>query len=152
MPGSTSTTTTTVDRLDVARKVVHVAGEGEVPGTARARDRVQLRRSRRARARDLGGLYYVKNIREAMEWDKVLDTVKVGGRRGGIAARRRDGDRARPPGHRDPPGRSASVAAAEMADPDIMAPVEESWRELGVTTHFNTTLKAFVGDGSCPGG
>ena len=34
----------------------------------------------------------------------------------------------------------------EMADPDIMAPVEESWRELGVTTHFNTTLKAFLGD------
>ena len=26
---------------------------------------------------DLGGLYYVKNIREAMEWDKVLDNVKT---------------------------------------------------------------------------
>ena len=29
---------------------------------------------------DLGGLYYVKNIREAMEWDKVLDTVSSRGR------------------------------------------------------------------------
>ena len=35
---------------------------------------------------------------------------------------------------------------SEVADPDIMAPVEESWRELGVITHFNTTLKAFAGD------
>src|SRR4029077_20620307 len=26
---------------------------------------------------DLGGLYYVKNIRRAMEWDRVLDTVKA---------------------------------------------------------------------------
>ena len=25
---------------------------------------------------DLAGLYYVKNIREAMEWDKVLDSVR----------------------------------------------------------------------------
>jgi NADH oxidase (H2O2-forming) len=36
---------------------------------------------------------------------------------------------------------------SEIADPDIMAPVEESWRELGVTTHFNTTLEAFAGEG-----
>jgi len=28
-----------------------------------------------------------------------------------------------------------------------MAPVEDSWRELGVKLHFNTTLKAFGGDG-----
>jgi NADH oxidase (H2O2-forming) len=27
-----------------------------------------------------------------------------------------------------------------------MAPVEDSWRELGVVTHFNTKLKAFLGD------
>ena len=26
---------------------------------------------------DLEGLYYVKNIRRAMEWDKVIDTVKT---------------------------------------------------------------------------
>ena len=26
---------------------------------------------------DLAGLYYVKNIRRAMEWDKVLDSVKA---------------------------------------------------------------------------
>jgi NADH oxidase (H2O2-forming) len=37
-------------------------------------------------------------------------------------------------------------ALAMMADPDIMAPVQESWTELGVHMHFNTTLEAFLGD------
>jgi NADH oxidase (H2O2-forming) len=37
-------------------------------------------------------------------------------------------------------------ALAEVADPDIAAPVEESWAEMGVKMHFNTTLEAFVGD------
>ena len=36
---------------------------------------------------------------------------------------------------------------SEIADPDIMAPVEDSWRELGVIMHYNTRLKAFRGDG-----
>jgi NADH oxidase (H2O2-forming) len=35
---------------------------------------------------------------------------------------------------------------SEVADPDIMEPVEESWQELGVITHFNTTLMEFHGD------
>jgi NADH oxidase (H2O2-forming) len=34
-----------------------------------------------------------------------------------------------------------------MADPDIMAPVTESWREMGVHLHFNTTLEEFLGNG-----
>jgi NADH oxidase (H2O2-forming) len=33
-----------------------------------------------------------------------------------------------------------------MVDPDIMAPVQQSWDELGVVAHYNTTLKAFLGD------
>src|SRR3970282_594358 len=39
-------------------------------------------------------------------------------------------------------------ALADVADPDIMQPVEESWAELGVKTHFNTAVEAFVGDGA----
>jgi NADH oxidase (H2O2-forming) len=37
---------------------------------------------------------------------------------------------------------------ADVADPDIMAPVEESLAELGVTFHFRTEVAEFVGDGS----
>jgi len=39
-------------------------------------------------------------------------------------------------------------ALAEATDPDIAAPVEESWAEMGVKMHFNTKLEAFVGDGA----
>jgi NADH oxidase (H2O2-forming) len=95
---------------------------------------------------DLGGLYYVKNIRRAMEWDQVLDTVKTA-----VVYQ------ASPLGlemvtalaHRgiethliDP----SPWALSEVADPDIAAPVEESWSEMGVKMHFNTDIEAFLGD------
>jgi NADH oxidase (H2O2-forming) len=37
-------------------------------------------------------------------------------------------------------------ALAEVADPDIAAPVEDSWIEMGVKMHFNTDIDAFLGD------
>jgi NADH oxidase (H2O2-forming) len=96
---------------------------------------------------DLAGLYYVKNIREAMEWDKVLDTVKVAVV---VEASPLGVEMTTALAHRgiethlvDP----SPWPMSEMADPDIMEPVEESWRELGVQTHFNTTLQAFLGEG-----
>ena len=132
--------------------VTRVDAEAQGRSTSRARARSPTTRwswppasttpTRACPGGDLGGLYYVKNIREAMEWDKVLDTVKSA-----VVSR------PRPLGvemvtalaHRgiethlvDP----SPWPMSEVADPDIMAPVEESWRELGVITHFNTTLKA----------
>ena len=101
-----------------------------------------LRHARASPGGDLGGIYYVKNIRSAMEWDKVLDTVKVAVV---VEAQPLGVEMATALAHRgiethlvDP----HPWAMAEIADPDIMAPVEESWRELGVHLHFNTTLKA----------
>jgi NADH oxidase (H2O2-forming) len=96
---------------------------------------------------ELGGLYYVKNIREAMEWDKVLDTVTAAvvveasplGVEMVTALAHRGIET-----HLVDPG---PWPMAEVADPDIMAPVEESWAELGVIPHYNTTLEGFVGDG-----
>src|SRR5579864_6404983 len=97
---------------------------------------------------DLGGLYYVKNIRRAMEWDKVLDGV-----RSAVVVE------ASPLGlemvtalcHRgiethlvDPDAWALAVAT----DPDIAGPVQDSWREMGAKLHFNATLTAFVGDGT----
>jgi NADH oxidase (H2O2-forming) len=37
---------------------------------------------------------------------------------------------------------------ADIADPDIMQPVEDSWREMGVKLHFNTRVEALLGTGS----
>lgn len=96
----------------------------------------------------LDGLYYVKNIRAAMEWDKVLDGVKAA-----VVVE------ASPLGlemvtalcHRgiethliDPD----AWALAAATDPDIAAPVQDSWREMGAQLHFNTTLTGFTGESS----
>jgi len=137
---------TRVSRVDVARKVVHVDGQDArwdglvlATGFSYADPGVP--------GGDLDGLYYVKNIREAMEWDKVLDTVKVAvvveasplGVEMTTALAHRGIET-----HLVDPG---PWPMSEMADPDIMEPVEESWRELGVKAHFNTTLEAFLGEG-----
>ena len=139
---------TRVTGFDPGRRVVSVAGEGEVgydklivaTGFDYARPGVP--------GEDLDGLYYVKNIRRAMQWDKVLDGV-----RSAVVIE------ASPLGlemvtalcHRgiqthliDPGAWALSVAT----DPDIIAPVQDSWRDKGAELHFNTTLNAFLGDGS----
>jgi NADH oxidase (H2O2-forming) len=100
---------------------------------------------------DLEGLYYVKNIRQAMEWDKVLDDCK---RAVVVEASPLGVEMVTSLAHRgidthlvDP----HQWALGEMADPDIMGPVQESWTELGVTMHFGTRLEAFVGEGKVRG-
>jgi NADH oxidase (H2O2-forming) len=96
---------------------------------------------------DLEGLYYVKNIRQAMEWDKVLDDVK---RAVVIDASPLGVEMVTSLAHRGIDTHLVDAnqwALGEMADPDIMGPVQESWTELGVTMHFGTRLEAFVGEG-----
>jgi NADH oxidase (H2O2-forming) len=136
---------TPVDSIDVRAKTVTVAGEQvsydslvlvtgwdygkpDVPGN------------------DLSGIYYLKNIREAMEWDKTLDGV-----RSAVVLE------AGPLGmemvtalcHRgiethlvDPSPWALSMAT----DPDIVKPVQDSWLEMGATLHFNTKLEEILGD------
>lgn len=138
---------TEVTALDTARKTVSVAGEGEVSW-----DRLVLGTGFNyadpgVPGSDLDGLYYVKNIREAMEWDKVLDRTKVAVV---VDASPLGLEMVTALAHRgiethlvDP----NPWALGELGDPDIMAPVEESWREMGAKLHFNTTLEAFLGEG-----
>jgi NADH oxidase (H2O2-forming) len=137
---------TEVSAINTAAKTVMVTGEGAisydnlviatgfdyadpgVPGT------------------ELSGLYYVKNIRRAAEWDKVISETK---RAVVIEASPLGLEMVTALAHRgvethvvDP----NPYALAMMADPDIMAPVQDSWVEMGVHLHFNTTLEAFLGD------
>ena len=137
---------TEVSAIDTSAKTVMVTGEGAVsydnlviatgfdyadpgvPGT------------------ELAGLYYVKNIRRAAEWDKVISETK---RAVVIEASPLGLEMVTALAHRgvethvvDP----NPYALAMMADPDIMAPVQDSWLEMGVHLHFNTTLEAFLGD------
>src|SRR5262245_21555413 len=142
---------TRVTAIDVDRRTVHVEGRdgeiGDIPY-----DRLIVATGfdyadPGVPGSDLGGLYYVKNIRQAMEWDKVLDSVT---RAVVVEASPLGLEMTTALAHRgiethliDP----RPWPLADVADPDIMAPVEESWTELGAITHFNTKLTGFVGDG-----
>jgi NADH oxidase (H2O2-forming) len=142
---------TRVNSIDLKRKVIDVVGEGEVHW-----DRLVIATGfdyadPGVPGGDLGGLYYVKNIRRAMEWDKVLDTVKsavvVHATPLGVEMTTALAHRGLETHLIDP----NPWALADMVDPDIIAPVQESWLELGVNLHFNTTLKSFDGDRSLSG-
>ena len=81
---------------------------------------------------DLTGIYYMKNIREAMEWDKTLDSVTSAvvleaGPLGleMVTALRHRGIET----HLVDP---APWALSMATDPDIVKPVEDSWVEMGV--------------------
>jgi NADH oxidase (H2O2-forming) len=138
---------TTVTKVDTAARKVHVEGEGAVEYDTLIFATGFHYADPGVPGGDLEGLYYVKNIRRAMEWDRVLDSVT---RAVVVEATPLGVEMTTSLAHRgiethliDP----HPWPMAEMADPDIMAPVEESWRELGITTHFNTELRGFVGQG-----
>ncbi|MDP9073320.1 MAG: FAD-dependent oxidoreductase [Actinomycetota bacterium] len=138
---------TRVESIDVKARTVIVAGVGQV-----SYDRLILGTGwdyadPGVPGSDLGGLYYVKNIRQAMEWDKVLDETKVAVV---VEAGPLGLEMVTALAHRgiethliDP----HPWALAEAADPDIVEPVQESWAEMGVKMHFNTKLREFVGEG-----
>ena len=136
-----------VTGLDLGDRLVHVDGEASVPF-----DRLVVASGFEyadpgVPGTDLEGLYYVKNIRRAMEWDKVLDDVRVAVV---LDASPLGLEMVTALAHRGIETHVVDAhpwALAEVADPDIMQPVEESWAELGVKTHFNTRVEALVGDG-----
>lgn len=94
----------------------------------------------------LSGIYYMKNIRNAMRWDKTFDSVKaaVVHEAGplGLEITTALAHRGIETHLIDP----SPWAMSMVTDPDIAAPVEESLRELGVHLHFNTELEEILGD------
>jgi NADH oxidase (H2O2-forming) len=136
---------TRVTAIDLARHQVTVEGEGEIGW-----DRLVIGTGfdyadPGVPGSDLEGLYYVKNIRRAMEWDKVIDQAKVAVV---IEASPLGLEMVTALAHRglethlvDP----HPWALSEAADPDIAEPVQDSWAEMGVKMHFNTRLEAFLG-------
>ncbi len=96
---------------------------------------------------DLEGIHYVKNIRRAMEFDKVLDTVKkvvvMAATPLGIEI---TGNLA----HRGLETHLVDEGAwlmSEVADPDIMEPVQKSLEEEGAVIHFGVKVLEFRGEG-----
>jgi len=94
---------------------------------------------------DLEGTHYVKNIRRAMEFDKTLDQIKkvvvvsatpLGIEMAGNLAQR---------GLETHLVDEGAWLMSEVADPDIMEPVQKSLEELGVKIHFGTKVHEFKG-------
>ncbi len=140
--------TTKVESVDTSKQEIEVAGEGTVKY-----DRLVLGTGWNYRdpgvpGSDLAGLHYVKNIRRAMEFDKVLDDAKVAvvvdASPIGVEMATAFAHRGLETHFVDPGGWPLS----EVGDPEIMEPVEESLRELGVHMHMQTTVKGFLGDGT----
>jgi NADH oxidase (H2O2-forming) len=96
---------------------------------------------------NLEGLHYVKNIRKAMEFDKLLDTVKrvvvIGATPLGVEMAGNLGRRGLEVEFVD----EGPWALHEVLDPDVAQPVHESLASHGVTLRFGTRVEAFLGDG-----
>lgn len=137
--------TTTVESVDLKRHVLKVRGEGDVKY-----DRLIFATGwnyleSNLPGEDLRGIYRVKNIRKAMEWDKFLDTVKsaVVVECGPIAV-----EMVSALVHR---GIKVTVIdpgpwpMAGVVDPDIIAPVSKGWADAGVTMMWGERVTSYGG-------
>ncbi|MDQ6920821.1 MAG: FAD-dependent oxidoreductase [Candidatus Dormibacteraeota bacterium] len=139
--------TTTVTEVEPDRGQVIVAGEGAVPYDSLVLATGFEYEPPGVPGSDLEGLYYVKNIRRAMEWDEILDEAK---RAVVVDATPLGLEMATALAHRkiethfvDP----HPWLLSEVGDPDILKPVEDSLIELGVQMHLRTRVEAFLGNG-----
>ncbi len=94
---------------------------------------------------DLDNIWYVKNIRRAMEYDKELETMK---KAVVVCATPLGIEMAGNLAHRGLETHLIDEGAwlmSEVADPDIMEPVKESLEEMGAQMHFGTKALEFKG-------
>ncbi len=136
---------TTVNSINRSAKTIDVEGEGTV-----SYDKLILCTGWRYKelgipGEDLGGIYRVKNIRSAMEWDKFLDNVKtaVVVEAGPIAV-----EMVSAMVHR---GIKTTLIdpnpwpMSDVVDPDIIEPVRKDWEEAGVDMRWGENVTAFRG-------
>ncbi len=137
---------TTVESIDPKARTLTVAGEGVA-----SYDRLIIGSgwnyaSVDVPGNDLDGIYEVKYIREAMEWDKRLDscTSAVVVDAGLVAM-----EMVAALCHRgikctvvDP----APWPMADVLDPDIVEPVRQAWEDAGVDMQWGNRVTAFAGD------
>ena len=137
---------TRVSDIDLGSRTVTVEGTGPVPF-----DRLVIATGFNYEPLDvpgseLGGLYHVKNIRQAMEWDRIIEDARSAVV---VEATPLGMEMVTALAHR---GLEVHLVdpnpwlLADAADPDIMQPVEESLIEMGVKLHLRTKLQEFVGD------
>ncbi len=142
---------TTVEAIDRKSRTVSAAGEGEA-----SYDRLVIAAGWNyakvgVPGDDLDGIYEVKYIRQAMEWDKRLDSCKSALIvEAGLVPMEMVGALV----HR---GIKCTVVdrapwpMADVLDPDIVEPIRQSWEDLGVDMQWGNRVTAFKGDGTVTG-
>ncbi|WP_394932657.1 FAD-dependent oxidoreductase [uncultured Ilumatobacter sp.] len=138
---------TTVKSINPKDKTIAVEGEGDV-----SYDRLVLATGWNygdpgLPGSDLDGLYRVKDIRRAMEWDKVIEKSKsaVIVESGFIAMEMTSALR-----HR---GLDVTVVdpgpypMSDVADPEIVEPVRAQWEEMGVDMQWGNNVTSYCGNG-----
>jgi NADH oxidase (H2O2-forming) len=97
---------------------------------------------------NLEGLHYVKDIRAAMEFDKLLDGMKrvvvYGATPLGVEMAGNLGHRGLAVDFVD----EGPWVLSEVLDPDVAEPVHESLEKRGVTLRLGTKVEEFLGDGT----
>lgn len=97
---------------------------------------------------NLEGLHYVKDIRAAMEFDKLLDDMKrvvvIGAGPLGVEMAGNLGHRGLAVDFVD----EGPWVLSEVLDPDVAEPVHESLVKRGVTLRLGTRVEGFSGDGN----
>jgi len=94
---------------------------------------------------DLENIWYVKNIRRAMEYDKALETMK---KAVVVSATPLGIEMAGNLAHRGLESHLIDEGGwlmSDIADPDIIEPVKESLEEMGAQMHFGTKVLEFKG-------
>ena len=139
---------TTVEAIDAKARTVTVAGEGVVSydrliiGAGWNYAKVDVAGA------DLDGIYEVKYIRAAMDWDKRLDSCKSAVIvEAGLVAMEMVAALL----HR---GIKVTVVdrapwpMADVLDPDIVEPVRQAWEDADVDMQWGNWVTAFKGDGA----
>ena len=142
---------TTVEAIDPRSRTLRVAGEGEA-----SYDRLVIAAgwnyaSVDVDGADLDGIYEVKYIRAAMDWDKRLDSCKSAVIvEAGLVAMEMVAALL----HR---GIQVTVVdkapwpMADVLDPDIVEPVRQSWEDDGVDMQWGNWVTAFNGEQTVTG-
>ena len=139
---------TTVEAIDPKSRTLRIAGEGEasydrlIIGAGWNYAKVDVPGA------DLDGIYEVKYIRAAMDWDQRLDSCKSAVIvEAGLVAMEMVAALL----HR---GIKVTVVdrapwpMADVLDPDIVEPVRQAWEDADVDMQWGNWVTAFKGDGS----
>ncbi|MGH9041059.1 MAG: FAD-dependent oxidoreductase [Acidimicrobiia bacterium] len=146
-PNATITPCSQVSAIDLDRRTVEVKGENPVTWERLVIAADSPTAGDDSVPTDLAGLHTAADIPTGSAWDQALEGVKVAvvveATPSGLAVVAALAERGIETHLVDP----GATALAGAADPEIAGAVEESWGEMGVKTHFNTTVEGYLGEG-----